>query len=79
MAEIIKSRKFFTDNDIKNVKITGVAKLNHVTHDGLCGYRCIAEQDGIPVDDVVQRFISLSSDEGFVTAEVINIDLIILI
>ena len=55
----------------RSIKVAGIAKLQNVTHDGTCGYRCIAQQDGIPVEDVIQRFFQLSSDEAFLKEKVI--------
>jgi hypothetical protein len=69
-VELIKSVKLNMDYSIAYVKVAGVAKLQNVTHDGTCGYRCIAYQDGLPVEDIIMRFIQLSSDQAFIKAEV---------
>jgi hypothetical protein len=71
MAEFIESRQFFEfPEGFKAIKITGLAKLRNVTHDGTCGYRCIAGQDGVPPDDIIQRFINLATHPDYATSEV---------
>jgi hypothetical protein len=72
-VEFLQSRKFFELSDeLKSVKITGIAKLRRVVHDGTCGYRCVSEQDGVPLEETVKKFINLSGHKDYTTAEVIN-------
>jgi hypothetical protein len=71
-VEFVKTEVVINDFSITLVKAAGVARLQNVTHDGTCGYRCIAYQAGLPVEDIIDRFIQLSSDEAFIKAEVIS-------
>ncbi len=65
MVEFIKSQSFFNTDDLpKMIKVAGVAKFVRVTHDGTCGFRCIAEQIGVALENMVQRFINLKSEKA---------------
>lgn len=57
--------------ETKGIKLAGVARLQNVVHDGTCGYRCIAEQDGVPLEEMVTRFMNLTYHQDYAASEVL--------
>jgi hypothetical protein len=43
-------------------KMSGLCEKKNVTHDGACGYRCIAELCNIPLNDVISSCSNLCND-----------------
>jgi hypothetical protein len=46
-------------------KMSGLLEKRNVTHDGTCGYRCIADICNLELDTVITRFGNLSNDPDF--------------
>jgi hypothetical protein len=64
MVEFVKSEVYCNMDELPMmVKVAGLAKFVGVTHDGTCGFRCIAAQIGVSMEDMVQRFIDLKNEE----------------
>jgi hypothetical protein len=72
-VQFVKSRQFCeVPEELITIKLAGVGKLRRVVHDGTCGYRCISDQDGVPLEDMVKKFINLCEHKDYSSAEVSN-------